>query len=577
MRKWLSVLLCIPFLLCWNSALVEESPGEGEVSAMVNTLQKSNINKHLGSTYLLDAFSGEVYLVDASHQLNSYDIYKMYQAMEAEGWQHIEADNQIFASVAEYSVDVSTLGDECIIMVQSGHGPTLFVFGYAQASTNGNPLFRYAQNHFEDSPRQTITWDEIHATIGHIGQPGGTDTIKGYVTGPSYVYDIGGNLSDPYDSTVNWVLLQFKILYAIRGYDWPIEEIEDWLTVCASPDGTQWIGLDARGNNLVVVMETKDGFGAAVATSTPTITAIPVITPVPTQAPTPVPTAPPGPEWGKWPQTDGGTYEGYVNADGKAEGFGIREYANGDVYYGMFEDGTFSGYGIYLGGDTRDYALMAGTWKDGALHDRWGTVHYKNNDYINGEFSHGQAVDWERSYQKQWGKWHGFVRNLTLQDGSVYTGSYNTYGDGVIFKYGYGVQLCPDGGIYVGEFAYTSISPGGNGIYVSPDRVVRFDQWSATNSPFGTMEADIDRGGGYSISTSAPKEQVWVNCHSCNGNRGRSCSTCGGDGWVELKKVGSDSRGKAIYESVRCSNINCRSGWISCISCGGSGGKWERR
>ena len=218
----------------------------------------------------------------------------------------------------------------------------------------------------------------------------------------------------------------------------------------------------------------------------------PVITPEPTPFPDLI--------WVKNEYTNGDAYEGYFNAKtGMVEGFGTYRWANGDLYEGMwkdnftsgfgifrygdgdsyegmfkgdlytgmFKDGDKSGFGIYIGGVNENYFISAGEWRENRLNGNI-RVHWRDHSIRWGLYENNAPVDGMTIIEKQYEDWNGFKENLALDDGSLYTGEYNTNGGD--FVEGYGMMTYPDGSMYIGKFKEgferdTSAS----GIFVSPD------------------------------------------------------------------------------------------------------------
>lgn len=289
-----------------------------------------------------------------------------------------------------------------------------------------------------------------------------------------------------------------------------------------------------------------------------------------------------GDEWRSWDTTSGGTYEGYANADGQAHGFGILTMSNGNTYYGMFEKGNLTGYGVMLGGPDSSFIVMEGTWLEGRLHGKDCHIHYTNDTVVEGEFSHGEGVKTSRA--EAWGLYRLHVRGLRLGDGSIYTGEYNTAGD-VFFSYGYGVRWFPDGSIHIGAFANEGFRPGGYGIHVDADLTVHENVWSGphsfSNVAVGNEEAKVaSAGGAYLGRDGTQSSQAQTRCLVCSSIKPgqKQCNDCRGDGKITVRvKNPYGWKGKTTedgyhYEDQRCNPCN-GSGWVDCTSCHGVGWK----
>ena len=113
----------------------------------------------------------------------------------------------------------------------------------------------------------------------------------------------------------------------------------------------------------------------------------------------------------------------------KEETYTVHEYANGDVYEGMLQDGKFEGYGIYRWADGSVYQ---GYFHDG-LQEREGTAFYqeKRNEYK--------------------GDWHLGMRHgkgvLHMANGDTYEGDWANDQ-----RTGFGVYRSTTGDVYMGQW-----------------------------------------------------------------------------------------------------------------------------
>jgi hypothetical protein len=175
--------------------------------------------------------------------------------------------------------------------------------------------------------------------------------------------------------------------------------------------------------------------------------------------------------WDKVVFDDGDTYDGYYNVEtGYLEGFGVYQYTDGDIYYGMFRDGKRSGFGLYFGGESRNYFLIAGESREDMTNGN-SRLHKRDHSIWWGQYENGEPVDGTMKVEEQYADWNGFEENLRLDNGSFYTGECNTNGSD--FVEGYGVLTYPDGSMYIGKFGdgFTR-DTSASGIFVSPDHVV---------------------------------------------------------------------------------------------------------
>lgn len=159
-----------------------------------------------------------------------------------------------------------------------------------------------------------------------------------------------------------------------------------------------------------------------------------------------------------------GHYKGFVK-DNKPEGYGKMSYANGDTYLGSWDNGFWSGPGIYCNNSDSVY----GNWEKGSIN---GNVRFKSKELIfegkcidnkpngigiliasNGTLYSGNWTDGARNGlgdaifsngDSYYGEWkenmvNGFGTYKFKNIGGVYYGQWE---DGV--QDGYGVYQCPD-------------------------------------------------------------------------------------------------------------------------------------
>ena len=163
---------------------------------------------------------------------------------------------------------------------------------------------------------------------------------------------------------------------------------------------------------------------------------------------------------------DGISHEGMWK-DNLRSGFGIQRWADGLSYEGMWKDDVKSGFGIYIDSTNRKYYMISGESLEDAINGNI-RVHWLDHSIQWGLYENNKPVDGMTKIEEQYEDWNGFRENLPLDDGSFYTGEYNTNGGD--FVEGYGIMTYPDGSKYIGKFKEgferdTSAS----GIFVSPD------------------------------------------------------------------------------------------------------------
>jgi len=232
------------------------------------------------------------------------------------------------------------------------------------------------------------------------------------------------------------------------------------------------------------------------------------------------------------------------------------------------------GFGIYFGGDTRIYHVKAGEWQDNSLNGQ-GRVHYDDHSVVQGTYIDSAPIDDEIEVQQQHLDWNGFVKDLALEDGSTYTGEYNTMGDG--FAEGFGVRKYPDGSMYVGHFGL-GFSPSQPGIHVTADFVAT--EYHSNEFPTPptrpkstpkptpkptlkpTTESDATQMCGYCGGTGQmlcwgcggsgrpfmllpPFDRI---CNGCSGDGLQKCTLCNGTG--TRKSGGPQSTGSSIPKGM---------------------------
>ena len=136
----------------------------------------------------------------------------------------------------------------------------------------------------------------------------------------------------------------------------------------------------------------------------------------------------------------GGHYKGYAK-DGKPDGIGKMEYANGSSYQGKWVDGKWHGDGLFVSSLDSIY----GTWKDGKV---CGDVLYRRGDlFFEGTFDNNTPLG---------------IGALTTKDGTFYSGYWC---DGK--RNGMGDMIFPNGDTYSGEWHNNSFDGYGEYHYSS--------------------------------------------------------------------------------------------------------------
>jgi len=150
-------------------------------------------------------------------------------------------------------------------------------------------------------------------------------------------------------------------------------------------------------------------------------------------------------------ENDEWVYEGDV-FENEPHGEGLIRYSDGSWYEGSFEDGEFSGWGIYC--DSKGNKTET-DWRYGEESEN-DTVYktYVNGDEYEGEIIHGEfsfgVYKWSTGAVYD-GHWADNLRNgegkMVYPEGDVYTGNWK---DG--FPHGYGEKIFVDGSKYFGNW-----------------------------------------------------------------------------------------------------------------------------
>jgi len=137
-------------------------------------------------------------------------------------------------------------------------------------------------------------------------------------------------------------------------------------------------------------------------------------------------------------------YDGELTHDGKADGQGIYQYADGTVYKGEWKAGKRDGQGIAE--RQKDGYTYVGEWKDGKR-DGQGDCHYMGANYIG---------DWDEDKKDGRG-------TCLFRDGDQYTGEWK---EGL--QHGIGLYSYATGSAEVGN--YIAHKDTGDGVGWSADR-----------------------------------------------------------------------------------------------------------
>lgn len=143
-------------------------------------------------------------------------------------------------------------------------------------------------------------------------------------------------------------------------------------------------------------------------------------------------------------------YDGEWQSD-KPSGFGVRNFASGDIHRGHYLNGRRHGVGVYgwTNGDQYD-----GNWKDNRQHG-YGTFHWATGESYVGEWVHGAMTGSGEKIQLdgsvvegnfQDGKAHG-IATKSFISGERYKGQYVSDR-----KHGFGQYDWPDGCSYKGQW-----------------------------------------------------------------------------------------------------------------------------
>ena len=171
------------------------------------------------------------------------------------------------------------------------------------------------------------------------------------------------------------------------------------------------------------------------------------------------------PTRGLYRMTNGSTYEGEFNTDGKFDGEGLYTFGPGD-YEGHAFQGTFSGgqptAGTYTWANGQTYT---GDW-DGWTRTGHGTMVYASGNRYEGEWQGGQRAG-QGTY--------------TWTDGMVYTGRWANDA-----RHGHGVMTWPSGQRYEGDHKADKRS--GYGTMTYADGRVYTGTWSESAPVEGTLQ-----------------------------------------------------------------------------------------
>jgi len=178
---------------------------------------------------------------------------------------------------------------------------------------------------------------------------------------------------------------------------------------------------------------------------------------------------------------------GAVERRGQQGEISVVTFPNGDRYEGGFQDGLFSGWGVYYYHNGDRYE---GTFRDDMKNGR-GTFTYNNGDRYIGEFRtdmrHGRGSTMYMNGDRYVGEFRDDMKNgkgtMIYENGSKYAGDFRNglkYGNGVFrfnngdvykgqfeedLRQGKGTYLFAGGAKYIGEFARGSRDGKGRYIY----------------------------------------------------------------------------------------------------------------
>jgi hypothetical protein len=120
-------------------------------------------------------------------------------------------------------------------------------------------------------------------------------------------------------------------------------------------------------------------------------------------------------------------YEGELDDEGYANGYGTETFKDGGNYSGNWKNSNYHGQGTYTYPSGNKYI---GDWIDGDEHGQ-GTFYDVNGTTLEGEFSQGDCIKGKE----------------TTNTGDIYVGPFKNDR-----KHGYGTLQTSDGDVYVGEF-----------------------------------------------------------------------------------------------------------------------------
>lgn len=120
-------------------------------------------------------------------------------------------------------------------------------------------------------------------------------------------------------------------------------------------------------------------------------------------------------------------YEGELDDEGYANGYGTETFKDGGNYSGNWKNSNYHGQGTYTYPSGNKYI---GDWIDGDEHGQ-GTFYDVNGTILEGEFSQGDCIKGKE----------------TTNTGDIYVGPFKNDR-----KHGYGTLQTSDGDVYVGEF-----------------------------------------------------------------------------------------------------------------------------
>lgn len=158
---------------------------------------------------------------------------------------------------------------------------------------------------------------------------------------------------------------------------------------------------------------------------------------------------------------EGNVYTGYVNEEGKYEGYGVMQYATSTLYEGMWEDGVWEG--------TCEITWDSGCIYIGEAHngqmDGIGYMIWPMGDYYIGEWKEGNP--------------NGFGNKYFMVDSTAETveTKYNIYTGDMVngLMDGYGIMRYTAGSVYTGEWANGIRSGHGTVVWEEGLETIRYD------------------------------------------------------------------------------------------------------